>query len=113
VKVERKKTEQKWKGRRRDGSGEEEGGAEVERKKERKWRGRRSGCGEEEDGVKVERKKTEWKWRGRRRSGSRTNKCEAVMRKPWDARATPRPEHLLCSATHHLPMYLYLFYCLI
>ncbi len=34
-------------------------------------------------------------------------KSEVVMKKPQEARATPRPEHLLCSSnstTYHLPM---------
>jgi hypothetical protein len=35
------------------------------------------------------------------------NKSVVVMKKPKEARATPRPEHLLCSSnstTHHLPI---------
>jgi hypothetical protein len=38
---------------------------------------------------------------------------ESVMRKPWDATVTTCPEHLFhftSSATHHLPVYLYLLY---
>jgi hypothetical protein len=44
---------------------------------------------------------------GRQQSGSRSKKPEVVMKKPQEARATPRPEHLLCSSnstTYHLPM---------
>jgi hypothetical protein len=35
------------------------------------------------------------------------DKSEDVMKKPWEARATPHSEHLLHSSnstTHHLPM---------
>ncbi len=45
--------------------------------------------GEEDDGAEV------------------GQKSEVVMKKPQEARATPRPEHLLCSSnstTYHLPM---------
>ncbi len=45
--------------------------------------------GEEDDGAEVRQK------------------SEVVMKKPQEARATPRPEHLLCSSnstTYHLPM---------
>jgi hypothetical protein len=52
--------------------------------------------GEEEDDVDIERIIS-----------------ESAMRKPWDAKVTPCPEHLFhftSSATHHLPEYLYLLY---
>jgi hypothetical protein len=45
--------------------------------------------GEEDDGAEV------------------GQKSEVMMKMPQEARATPRPEHLLCSSnstTYHLPM---------